>query len=92
MKIKTTLCLSLTLLFLPVLTACNTSNVSKAEATEIALQHAGVTSDDVSGLQTDYDKEDGLEKYEVKFYFGGHEYEYDIDAGNGNILYVDNNH
>lgn len=89
MKFCITISLLLSLLFLPLLTGCNTSNVSKTEAAQIALQDAGVSADDVSGLHTDYDREDGLAKYEVKFYYAGHEYEYDIDAGNGNVLYVD---
>ncbi len=89
MNYKTSVFLLLALFMVPFLTACNNSNVSKAEAAEIALKHAGVTFDDVNGLHTEYDKEDGLGKYEVKFYYNGHEYEYDIDAGNGNLLYAD---
>ena len=89
MKFSITIPLLFTLLFLPLLTGCNNSNVSKTEAEQIALQHAGVSADDVSGLHTDYDMDDSLAKYEVKFYYGGQEYEYDIDAGNGNILQVD---
>lgn len=89
MKFSITIPLLFILLFLPLLTGCNNSNVSKAEAAQIALQSAGVSADDVSGLYTDYDSDNGFATYEVTFYYDGLEYEYDIDAGNGNILQVD---
>lgn len=89
MKYNITLPLLFILLFMPLLTGCNNSNVSKTEAEQIALQDAGVAANDVRGLHTDYDKDNGFATYEVTFYYDGLEYEYDIDAGNGNILQVD---
>ncbi len=89
MKFSITISLLFTLLFLPLLTGCNSSNVSKTEAEQIALQDAGVSANDVSRLHTDYDSDNGFAKYEVTFYYDGLEYEYDIDAGNGTVLQLD---
>lgn len=89
MKLRLLIALVITLVFLPVLTGCSPANVSKTKATEIALQHAGFSTDEVSGLHTEYDIADGIKKYEVKFYQGGLEYEYDIDAETGAILGID---
>ncbi len=50
------------------------------KAKTIALQHAAVAD----ARFTDYDLDDG--KYELEFYAGGFEYEYDIDAVTGQIL------
>ena len=53
---------------------------------EAALTHAGVTSGDVVFLEADYDYEDGRMVYEVEFFAGNTEYEYDVDAATGAIV------
>ena len=55
-------------------------------ARQTALDHAGVTEDQLDYLEADYDYEDGRMVYEVEFAVGGVEYEYDIDAATGDIL------
>ena len=55
-------------------------------AKEAALTHAGVTSGDVVFLEADYDYEDGRMVYEVEFFAGNTEYEYDVDAATGAIV------
>lgn len=82
----------LTILLTPALAACGAGSgkaVTKAEAETIALEHAGFTATEVRGLHTDYEMDDSISKYEVKFYEGTQEYEYDIDAETGEILLID---
>lgn len=86
MKSKLSGSLLLILLLIPSLTACGTS---KSDATDIALAHAGYTAEEVQGLHAEYDNDDGISKYEVRFFFENIEYEYDIDAESGDILTVD---
>ena len=45
---------------------------------------AGATEADIYGLESEYD--DGRLEYEGSIYFGGYEYEFEIDAATGNIL------
>lgn len=90
---KSRICIFLLAITLvPNLTACGMSSdegITKAEAETIALEHAGFTAEEVRGLLTDYEMDDSISKYEVKFYEGTQEYEYDIDAETGEILLID---
>ena len=60
--------------------------IAEEEAKEKALTHAGVTEDRVTFTSVRLEKEDGQTYYDVSFYGGGIEYDYDIDAVNGNII------
>ena len=64
----------------------NTAGISGDKAKEIALKHAGLTSSQVSFKRTELDYDDGIQKYEVEFYYNNKEYSYEIDANTGNIL------
>lgn len=55
------------------------------EAKDIALNHAGLTEDQVTGLRTEYDVDDGIPEYEVEFRRGKTEYDYEIHAETGEI-------
>ena len=59
------------------------------QAKEIALQHANLTIDQVSFIRAESEIENGIEKYNIEFYSGNNEYDYEIDAANGNILEYD---
>lgn len=59
------------------------------QAQEIALQHAGLTKDQVTGLKVEYDYDDGVPEYDVEFYCNGTEYDYKIHAKTGEILKVE---
>ncbi len=59
------------------------------QAKEIALQHAGLTKDQVTRLKAEYDYDDGRPEYDVEFYYNGWEYDYDIHAQTGKILRSD---
>ena len=63
--------------------------IGKARAKEIALDHAGLTYSDVSFVRVELDWDDGRAQYEVEFYAGNKEYDYEIDAATGKILDVD---
>ena len=69
--------------------AANASLISKAKAKEIALAHAGVTASKASFVEVKLDNEDGTQVYEVEFYSGSTEYDYEINAVTGEILSYD---
>ena len=56
------------------------------EAKQIALQHAGLTEDQVIGLQAQYEIEHGTLIYDVEFHHRMWEYDYEIHADTGEIL------
>lgn len=60
--------------------------ISKSEARDIALNDAGLEMPDVSALRTRLDFDDGRFQYEVDFYCNGAEYEYKIQAKDGDII------
>ena len=59
------------------------------EAKEIALEDAGVRASKAVFLKVKLDWDDGWAQYEVEFYSGSTEYDYDIDAVTGAILSAD---
>ena len=63
--------------------------IDESEARAIALAHAGVTEDDATFTRTKLDHDDGRAEYEVEFYKGNTEYDYDIDAVTGDIISYD---
>ena len=64
----------------------NTGNISLDKAKEIALSHAGLASNQVTFQRIELDFDDGIQKYEIEFYYNYREYSYEIDANTGNIL------
>lgn len=62
------------------------AKISQSEAETIALEHAGLSLDEVSNLYTEYDYDDGRYEYDVEFYANGFEYSYEIDAFTKEIL------
>ena len=62
-------------------------NVGSEEAAlAIALEHAGVTLDQLSWYEICLDFDDGIWVYEVEFAVGNTEYEYEINAITGEII------
>ena len=70
----------------PVPPASVTAVLTKEDAEIIALEHAGFTADQVVGLRTKYDIDDGIAVYEIDFHVGQSEYDYTIHAETGEIL------
>ena len=63
--------------------------IGEAKAKQIALSNAGVSEGDITGYRIKRDYDDGIVKYEVDFYVGNVEYEYDINATTGAIIKVE---
>lgn len=60
--------------------------VSADRAKEIALADAGVGADSASFTKIELDLDDGRYQYDVEFYSGSMEYEYEIDAETGRVI------
>lgn len=67
----------------------NNKKVTIEQAKEIALNHANLTSDQVSFIRTETDIDNGVEKYDIEFYHENKEYDYEINAANGQIIEYD---
>ena len=55
-------------------------------AKAIALRNVGLTESDVVFVKAKLDRDDGKMMYDIKFYSGNAEYDYEIDAHTGNII------
>ena len=68
--------------------ASNSQNrgIGLEKSIAVALADAGLKQDQVQNLKGSFDKEDGLEVYDVYFQANGFEYEYTIKAADGTIL------
>lgn len=72
------------------LTSCGKGLISKDEAKDAALKHAGFKTEDVNFVKTEYDSDDGKSVYEVEFYTKDFkEYDYEIDAKTGEVISFD---
>ena len=60
--------------------------ISEERAKEIALAHAGVKEETLSGYSIKKDTEDGQKTYEIEFYVDNTKYEYEISRKDGEIL------
>ncbi len=67
----------------------NNERITVEEAKEIALDDANLTSDKVSFIRTQFDSDNGAEKYDIEFNYGNREYDYEINAINGSIIVYD---
>ncbi len=56
------------------------------EAKAAALGYAGVNESEVTNVKTEFDYDNGVNVIEVKFDTATYEYEYEINADNGNII------
>ena len=59
--------------------------IGSSKAKEITLNHSGIT-DSVMWKRTEFDFENNTPIYEVEFYYNNVEYNYEINAINGNII------
>ena len=65
------------------------TSLTREQARAAALEHAGLTADQVSRIQVEYEIDDGIPLYEVQFLHDGWEYDYEIHAETGAILSFD---
>lgn len=63
-----------------------TDLIGEAKAKQIAYNHAGVAESSVSSYHVKREYDDGVVKYEIEFYVGNTEYDYDINAKTGTII------
>lgn len=59
------------------------------EARDIALEHAKLAADQVTFTESRQDEEDGKAVYDIEFYHGLIEYDYEIDRHSGEIIAFD---
>lgn len=60
--------------------------IGKDKAKQLALDHAGVSADNIREYSCELDSDDGVLKYEIEFESDNVDYEYDINAITGNII------
>lgn len=91
MKKRTWILTTLTI-FILALTGCQTSSqtssgseITEEKAKSIALADAGVEESELTNIRIEKDVDDGVSVYDVDFYAGNKEYDYEIDAATGNI-------
>lgn len=69
--------------------ASSKAYIGRDAAVDAALGHAGVTRSEVRKLDVELDYEHGSMVYEVEFEVGAAEYEYDIGAADGDIVWYE---
>lgn len=65
------------------------SGITEDQAKSIALEHAGVAESDATFYRIEQDRDNGRNIYEVEFYTGTTEYDYEIDRDTGEIVSCD---
>ena len=83
----TALVLSLVLSICAV--AAPSASITPDEAKQAALDHAQLTAEQVVFTQAKLDYDDGRAVYDIEFYSGNKEYDYEIDAASGKVLEFD---
>ena len=63
--------------------------IDEAKAKSIVLTHAGLTESQVTFIKANLESDNGRMIYDVEFYSGNVEYDYEVDAVNGTILEFD---
>ena len=70
-------------------TSTSSTDIGAEKAKEIALQHAGVSASNAVFVKAEREYDDGRLTYDVDFYAGNKEYDYEILASDGTILSYD---
>ncbi len=69
--------------------ASDKAYIGEAEAKAAAVAHAGVKKAEITRYEVEMDYERGTMVYEIEFHHNGREYDYDIDAVTGEVLWSD---
>ena len=67
--------------------ASDKAYIGEAEAKAAAVAHAGVKEAEITRYEVEMDYERGPMVYEIEFHHNGREYDYDIDAVTGEVLW-----
>lgn len=70
-------------------TRTSSTDIGAEKAKKIALQHAGVSASNAVFVKAEREYDDGRLTYDVDFYAGNKEYDYEILAADGTILSYD---
>lgn len=70
-------------------TSTSSTDIGAEKAKKIALQHAGVSASNAVFVKAERERDDGRLTYDVDFYAGNKEYDYEILAADGTILSYD---
>ena len=70
-------------------TVNSNNKITIEEAKSIALKHSNLDESQVSFIRSEYDFDNGIEKYEIEFYYNNNKYEYEINAKTGDIISYD---
>lgn len=70
-------------------TRTSSTDIGAEKAKEIALQHAGISASNAVFVKAEREYDDGRLTYDVDFYAGNKEYDYEILAADGTILSYD---
>ena len=74
---------------IPSSTSTSSTDIGAEKAKKIALQHAGVSASNAVFVKAERERDDGRLTYDVDFYAGNKEYDYEILAADGTILSYD---
>ena len=66
--------------------SASATELTPEQAEAIALEHAGLTAEQVTRLRSERDRERGGLHYDIEFRHDGWEYDYEVDAATGEIL------
>jgi uncharacterized membrane protein YkoI len=80
------LALAAAVLLTAALAGCSSESVTQAQATDIALEHAGVAQEDTTALSVEQDKENGVDVYDIQFTTSDRTYHYDVSQKTGEIV------
>ena len=83
------LALATVLTFSATAFAAPAGRITKAQAKQIALDHAGFTESEVRFTKAKLDFDNGIFEYDIEFYAGTVEYDYTIAAADGRIIEFD---
>lgn len=64
----------------------NQDYIGVEKAREIVLNHAGLSSNEVTFSKVELDVDYGFATYEIEFYYQYYEYDYEVNAATGEIL------
>ncbi len=60
--------------------------ITVEEAKNIALKYSNLEANQVSFIKSEYEIDDGIEKYDIEFHYNNKKYECEINANNGEII------